>query len=141
MADFKFQRGNDLDLDEVIGLYRASTLGERRPVEDREIMRGMIENADLIITAWDRETLVGISRSVTDFVYVAYLADLAVHAGYQKRGIGTELIKRTRDELGEKCFLTLLSAPQANDFYPAVGFEKHPRAWYIEPDSALDSQE
>ena len=31
-----YRIGNDLDLDATIELYRASALGERRPVDDRE---------------------------------------------------------------------------------------------------------
>ena len=38
MARIVFKYGNDLDLDQVIELYRASTLGERRPIDDRRIM-------------------------------------------------------------------------------------------------------
>ena len=39
-----YKTGNDLVLDEVLELYRASTLGERRPVDDRERMAAMIIN-------------------------------------------------------------------------------------------------
>jgi len=39
-----YKVGNDLDLNGVIDLYRASTLGERRPVDDRERMAAMIIN-------------------------------------------------------------------------------------------------
>ena len=73
-----YRTGNNLNLDEVIDLYRASTLGLRRPIDDRERMREMIRNANLVITAWDDDLLVGISRSMTDFSYATYLADLAV---------------------------------------------------------------
>ena len=38
----------------------------------------MIQHANLVVTAWDGPRLVGISRSLTDFLYVAYLSDLAV---------------------------------------------------------------
>ncbi|MBC7172493.1 MAG: N-acetyltransferase, partial [Polyangiaceae bacterium] len=54
-----YRVGNDLDLDEVIELYRASTLGERRPIEDRDRMRRMIENANLVVTAREGDLLVG----------------------------------------------------------------------------------
>ena len=64
-----YQTGNDLDLDAVIALYRASTLGERRPVDERERMRLMLANANLVVTALDGELLVGIARSVSDFSY------------------------------------------------------------------------
>ena len=124
-----YRTGGELDLDRVIELYRASTLGERRPVDRIDIMKDMMDNADLVITAWDGDKLVGISRSLTDFSYAAYLADLAVHQDYQRRGIGKQLIKRTEAELQPSCFLTLLAAPKAQEYYGKVGFEPHPRAW------------
>lgn len=72
----------------MIDLYSASTLGERRPVGDRERMRMMLENANLVITAWDGELLVGISQSMTDLAYATYLSDLAVrdHIGLAQHG-------------------------------------------------------
>ena len=48
-----YKLGKDFDLGAVIDLYRASTLGERRPVDDRERMARMIAEANLVLTAWD----------------------------------------------------------------------------------------
>lgn len=62
-----YRLGNDLDLDAVIELYRTSTLGEGRPVEDRARMALMLANANLVVTASDGELLVGIARSLSDF--------------------------------------------------------------------------
>ena len=120
----RYQTGNQLDLDQVIELYRASTLGERRPVDDRDRMGKMLANANLVITAWDDErsmtsALVGIARSVTDFCYTTYLADLAVRASHQRQGIGRELIRRTQDACTPQTRLVLLSAPKAVTYYPA----------------------
>src|SRR6188768_1175841 len=95
-----YQVGNQLELDQVFDLYRASTLGERRPVDDRAILADMIRHANLTVTAWEGDLLVGIARSLTDFSYVTYLADLAVRDTHQKLGIGRELIARTRAEMG-----------------------------------------
>jgi hypothetical protein len=58
----------DLDLDQVIQLYHDSTLGERRPVEDRECMSRMMKEANLIVTGWDSNLLVGISRKPDRFL-------------------------------------------------------------------------
>ncbi len=123
----------DFELDQVIQLYHDSMLGDRRPVDDRECMFRMMKEANLIVTAWDNDLLVGISRNLTDFCYIAYLADLAVHESYQKIGIGKELIRRTQAELGTKCRLILLSAPRAAAYYPHIGFSKHPEAWMLAP--------
>jgi len=133
MSSISYRIGKDMDLEAVISLYRESTLGERRPVNNRRVMQDMMEHADLIVSAWDGSRLVGLARTLTDFSYVAYLADLAVHAEYQKQGIGKELIEHTRRVLKPTCFLTLLAAPKANDYYPKVGFTHNPRAWVLAP--------
>ena len=131
--DITYRLGNDLDLDQVIELYRASTLGERRPVDNRERMRLMVANASLVITAWDGDLLVGIARSVTDFCYTTYLADLAVRVSHQKSGIGRELIRRTQDACSPETRLVLLSAPKAVGYYPRIGFTRHEQCWQLEP--------
>ena len=131
-----YRLGNDLDLDAVIELYRASTLGERRPVDDRERMQLMLANANLVVSAWDGELLVGIARSLSDFSYATYLSDLAVRASYQQRGIGRELIRRTR-ERGGQATIILLSAPKAVGYYPRLGFTHHSQAWWLKAGEML----
>ena len=127
----EYRKNAAIDLDRFIELYQASTLAERRPAEDREIMRQMMENASLTITAWNGAALVGIARTLTDFGYVAYLADLAVAKSHQQHGIGKRLIRETQAALGSGCMLVLLSAPAANEFYPRIGFTHNPRAWVL----------
>lgn len=133
MSGIDYRYGNALDLDQVIELYRASTLGERRPIDDRAVMAAMLANANLVVTAWEGETMVGIARTVTDFSYAAYLSDLAVRASHQRRGIGTALIERTRARLGPRASLVLLAAPGAVDYYPRIGFTRHESAWILRP--------
>jgi len=120
-----------LSVEAAIELYRRSTLGERRPVDRPEVFADMLKHANLTVTAWHGERLVGIARSLTDFSYVAYLADLAVDADYQKQGIGKQLIEETKNHLSPTCMLVLLAAPKANDYYPQLGFEHNPRAWML----------
>ena len=126
-----YKINSSLDLDAAIDLYVASTLGERRPVDDRACMEQMLHEANLTITAWDGDLLVGIARSLTDWCYCCYLSDLAVRASHQRQGIGKELIRRTQAELGPKATLILLAAPAAVDYYPHIGMEQHPSAWVL----------
>ena len=128
-----YRTGNILDLDGVIELYRASTLGQRRPIDDRARMELMLRNANLVITAWDQDLLVGISRSLSDFTYVTYLSDLAVRESHQRQGIGKELIRRTQDESAPATII-LLAAPAAEQYYPHIGFLHHPQAWRLPVD-------
>jgi predicted N-acetyltransferase YhbS len=133
----EYRYGNELDLAQVRELYDASTLGERRPVDDPAILRGMLDHANLVVTAWDGALLVGISRTLTDFLYVGYLADLAVRQSHQRRGIGVELVRRTRERMGPRSMLVLLAAPLAVDYYPKLGFRRHDSAWLLRASEPL----
>ncbi|MFG2577419.1 GNAT family N-acetyltransferase [Streptomyces sp. NPDC048481] len=125
--------GAALDLDEVLGVYRASGLGERRPVGDRDRFAAMVENANLVLVARDDEgTLLGIVRAVSDFSYVTYVSDIAVVRDRQRSGIGRALIDATRGEAPD-AKLVLLSAPAAVDYYPHIGFTRHDSAWVLNP--------
>jgi predicted N-acetyltransferase YhbS len=120
-----------LSPEEFIDVLDRSGLAERRPVEDRERVARMVKNANLIVTARENGTLIGVARSVTDFSYCCYLSDLAVDRAYQRLGIGKELMRRTHEAAGEECALLLLSAPAAMDYYPHVGFEKAENAFIV----------
>jgi GNAT superfamily N-acetyltransferase len=133
----EYRLGNNLDVDHVIELYNASTLGARRPVDDRTRFAAMLKNANLIVTAWEEDLLVGISRSITDFSYITYLADLAVRVSHQKQGIGKELIRQTQLHGGPQTTVLLLAAPAAEKYYPHVGFTHHPQAWLLKGDEPL----
>ena len=127
----EYRDNASITAEQAIDLYTRSTLGERRPINNVATFEAMLKNANLTITAWDGEKLVGISRSLTDFAYVAYLADLAVDQQYQRSGIGKQLIEETKARLGSECMIVLLAAPKANDYYEHIGFEHNPRAWTL----------
>lgn len=132
----RYQLGNDLEIDAAIELYEASTLGERRPIGDRDRFSQMIQNANLVITAWDNNLLVGISRAISDFSYATYLSDLAVRKSHQHQGIGKELIRQTQANSG-KAKVILLAAPAAVNYYPHIGFTHHPQAWVLGSEEEL----
>ena len=116
-----------LDVEEFIDVLQRSGLAARRPVDKPQVIRGMIEFANLIICARNADgLLVGIARSVTDFSYCCYLSDLAVDKDWQGRGIGKELMRRTQGSAGgaDKTTMVLLSSPDAMDYYPKAGLEK-----------------
>jgi GNAT superfamily N-acetyltransferase len=126
-----YQREPDLAPAEFIDLLVRSTLAERRPVHELDTIRGMIANADVILTARDGPQLVGVSRAITDFSYCTYLSDLAVDQDYQRRGIGQELLRRTHEAAGLQTTLILLAAPKAQSYYPHIGMTKHESCWII----------
>jgi len=129
--DIRYDTTRKITGAEFIDLLRRSTLAERRPVDDAECIQAMLQHANLLCTAWHKDKLVGVARSLTDFEYCCYLSDLAVDVAYQKQGIGRQLIAVTKSKLGVKAKLILLSAPKAEGFYPKIGFDAHRSAWIV----------
>ena len=119
----------NISADAFIDILKNSTLGERRPIDDEACIQEMVKHADILITATHEGKIVGVARAVTDFSYCCYLSDLAVDKTYQRKGIGEKLISAVQAQLGEKCKVILLSAPQATEYYPHIGFTQHHSAW------------
>ena len=124
--------GADLDIEEVLEVYRSSGLGERRPIADTHRFNAMVRNANLILVCRIEGEMVGIVRSISDFSYATYLSDIAVSRKYQRSGIGRALIDATRKE-APQAKIVLLSAPAAADYYPHIGFSRHDSAWVLNP--------
>ena len=124
MADILYRSNIKITVNDFIDLLKRSTLAERRPIEDVARIQKMLDHANVIVTAWAGEQLVGVSRAVTDFSFCCYLSDLAVDESYQHQGIGKKLIKLTHDTAGQETMLILLAAPKATKYYPKVGMKR-----------------
>jgi hypothetical protein len=62
---------------DIIRVFEES--GIVRPTHDVARIEKMFAHANLVVTAWEGETLVGVCRALTDFSYCCYLSDLAVN--------------------------------------------------------------
>jgi predicted N-acetyltransferase YhbS len=125
----QYEINGRLGAEELGDLFQAS--GIRRPSSDPDRLHRMIDNANLIVTARDQGRLVGVARALTDYSWCCYLSDLAVDCAYQRQGIGRELVQRVRAEAGEGTALVLVSAPEASEYYPRIGFEPIQSGWII----------
>lgn len=128
----EYKVNENIGAEQFIELLKNSTLGERRPLNDYECMKGMISNSNLVISAWADGLLVGIARSITDFHFACYISDLAVSSSHQRKGIGKKLLVITQNHLGPKCKLILLAAPAANSYYEHIGFSNNSRCWVLD---------
>ena len=128
--EFNYKINAPLQLDDIISVYQRS--GIQRPFDDRQRMETMFSNSNLVISAWQDAQLIGIARNLVDYGWVCYLSDLLVDRAYQKRGIGRRLIALTQEQIGSQCQLLLLSAAEAMEYYPHVGFRLVPNAFKID---------
>ncbi len=113
----------------IIELYHDA--GLQRPLLDLERITRMYQNSDIVVTAWDKNNLIGIARSITDFCYSCYLADLAVRKSHQGQGVAKNLVILTKDIVGSQTTLLLLSSDNAIDFYKKIGFEHIPNKAFM----------
>ena len=120
MIDFRVNE--PITAEEVIEVYRDAGLS--RPVDDRARIERMFAGSQIVVTARDGRTLVGVARSLSDGAWNCYLADLAVRREYQRGGIGRRLVELTRETAGAGSMLLLLSVPEAMDYYPKIGLER-----------------
>lgn len=132
-----YQVENQLDIEEFRKVLERSTLAARRPVQDLQRLQSMLDHGNLIITARVDGVLVGVARSLTDFTFCTYLSDLAVDEEWQKKGIGKELIRRTKMET-PLAKLILLAAPAAVAYYPKIGMTQFPHCYVLDDLSSLE---
>ena len=124
-----YEIARNYDIEKIIEVFESS--GIIRPTKEKERIRFMFENANLIYFAYNNGELIGLARCVTDFSYCCYLSDLAVKKEYQKQGVGKKLIEKVREHIGEKVSLILLAANSAMNYYPKIDFEKADNAFII----------
>ena len=126
-----YSQDTKISAEQFIDLLKRSTLDARRPVDDKDRIQSMLDHANILVTAWSHNTLVGVSRALSDFSYCCYLSDLAVDVSFQKQGIGKRLIDETHIVSGLSTMLILLAAPAATEYYPKIGMEKFPDCFVI----------
>lgn len=122
MREIEFKINDPIEVEKIIELYKNS--GLPRPIENKQRIEQMFANSNLVISAWSGEELIGIARSLTDFCWCCYLADLAVKTDFQKEGIGRRLVELTREKVSEQSMILLLSVPEAMNYYPKIGMQK-----------------
>lgn len=132
-----FQVEESISLEEFVFILMDSGLAKRRPMNDPDLLRKMIEGANLWVTARENGKLVGVLRGLSDFCYRCFIADLAVAKAYQGNGIGRKILLFTRD-LAPEARLFLFSAEDAEPFYQKLGFHLHERCYQLKPGEEIN---
>lgn len=75
------------------------------------------------VSAWDGDRLVGVARVVSDGYFFAALAEILVAPGFQRRGLGRELLNRVHEKTPRG--VLFIGAPFGNSaFFDAIGCER-----------------
>jgi ribosomal protein S18 acetylase RimI-like enzyme len=96
--------------------------------KEYEKIKSAFERSYKVVTAWDREMLVGAGRMLSDGICYGAIFDVGVLPEYQKRGIGKGLMQKLLNS-EEHMPIHLTSTFGNEDFYKKLIFKKHKTAY------------
>ena len=107
---------------EILRLY--TSVGWTNYTDNPEMLRNAYLNSLKIYGAYVDDKLVGIIRVVGDGYSVIFIQDLLVHPDFQRKGIGTLLLKRMLKEYENVYQMHLITedSEKTISFYKSLGF-------------------
>ena len=84
-----------------------------------------IQNSTYVVTRWDKDTIIGLARCISDDVSINYLQDILVHTEYQKQGIGRILLENCLERFKHVRTHLLLTDDEERQrlFYESLGYK------------------
>lgn len=110
-----------INTEQIVDLYKANKWSSaKKPIE----LKNALLNSHSLVTAWDKEKLVGLGNAISDGHLVVYYPHLLIHPKYQGKGIGNMIVDRFQEKYKDFHMQMLTADEKAIDFYKKVGFEK-----------------
>lgn len=113
------------DLQQLQHLFNlAAFWAQDRQIEDLAIA---LTHSKPVISAWDREHLIGFARATSDGIYRATIWDVVIHPDYRGSGLGRKLVQTVlAHPLVNKVERVYLMTSHQQKFYERIGFEANP---------------
>jgi len=112
-----------VDYDKLKTLF--NEVGWNDKTDDINRLKAMVENSQIVVTAWDEKTMVGFARCTTDYVFNGQINNVVVDSKYRRKGIGRVLINTILDNSKQVTYM-LRGSIRNEKFYRSLGFEDGP---------------
>ncbi|MGD1873143.1 MAG: GNAT family N-acetyltransferase [Mastigocoleus sp.] len=112
---------HNIEKNKIINLYKLNNWSSS---DKPDLLYKALINSHSLITAWDKEELVGLGNAISDGFLVVYYPHLLVLPEYQGMGIGKNIVKRLTNIYANFHQQILVSENQAIGFYERCGFQK-----------------
>ena len=123
MKTYTYKQKKNIDKQSILNLYNDA--GWIAYTKDPKTLFKGIENSYYVLSAWDKNKLVGLMRVVSDGCTILYIQDILVLKEYKRQGIGTTLINETIKKfinIRQKVLLTEDNT-ETRGFYESLGFD------------------
>ncbi|MBL7014387.1 MAG: GNAT family N-acetyltransferase [Candidatus Marinimicrobia bacterium] len=111
----------EIKAEKIIQLYKANKWSSAE--KPTELYNALI-NSHSLITAWNKEELIGIGNAISDGFLVVYYPHLLVHPNYQGKGIGKMIMDKMQEKYKAFHMQMLTADGKAIEFYQKIGFTK-----------------
>ncbi|MTI66654.1 MAG: GNAT family N-acetyltransferase [Firmicutes bacterium] len=105
---------------DLINLFNQA--GWEDKIEDINRLKDMVKYSQVVITAWDKERMVGFARCNTDYVFNGQINNVVVDKEYRRMGIGKKLINKIIQSNNKVTYI-LRGDNNNKDFYNNLGFK------------------
>lgn len=119
----KYLTDKTVDYNRLVALF--NQVGWNDKTEDMSRLQAMVENSQIVVTAWDEKIMVGFARCTTDYVFNGQVNNVVVDVNYRSKGIGKALVNSILESNKQVAFI-LRGDIENEGFYKELGFEDSP---------------
>lgn len=112
-----------VDYDKLQILF--NQVGWNDKINDINRLKAMVENSQIVVTAWDEEIMIGFARCTTDYVFNGQINNVVVDSKYRRKGIGKVIIDKILNSSKQVTYM-LRRSVRNEEFYRSLGFEDGP---------------
>ena len=110
------------DMNEIMNLY--ASVGWTNYTDHPDMLRAAYAHSLCTLAAYEDERLVGAVRAVGDGASIVFIQDILVLPDYQRRGVGTALLRAMMERYSAVYQMELLTddTEKTTAFYESLGF-------------------
>ena len=112
-----------VDYDKLKELF--NQVGWNDKTDNINRLKDMVENSQIVVTAWDQEIMIGFARCTTDYVFNGQINNVVIDSKYRRKGIGKVLINMILDSNKQVTYI-LRGDMESEEFYRDLGFKDGP---------------
>lgn len=109
----------DIEIEQIMPIYE---LNDWSSAQKPELLYRALLNSHYLVSAWQKDQLVGIGNAISDGSLVVYYPHLLVHPAYQGQEIGKRIVEMLKKRYAGFHMHMLVADQAAIKFYKKCGF-------------------